>query len=358
MNKNTKDNRVIVFTGLLLVAFILFNFVGADEEAMNYFQDRDQDGLSDEEEKALGTDWQKEDTDDDGYTDGVELSSGYNPLIPAPGDKLSDGEAVSNRNKIKVSGEKKEKINLTQEFITKLKNRKQTTLNVFQEASAETGLVTDITEIQKLKNTSLTEDDIKELTQETLQDVDIDEETKLIEEDKFNILPKVISKNNRKKEEVIKKEIEAYLATTGFIMINSLPFKVDENSDFNKKLDSFMMGIGEDIVIGSKTETKNSKNNLRKSFGELQEIDVPYVLKDIHIRALSLLKYLLEQDEAIVFSKNDPIAMGLMIGRLQAIINEMQDVQIELDEILLKYGVGVDSEQETTINEQKIENSE
>ena len=119
-----------------------------------------------------------------------------------------------------------------------------------------------------------------------------------------------------------------------------------------------MMGIGEDIVIGSKTETKNSKNNLRKSFGELQEIDVPYVLKDIHIRALSLLKYLLEQDEAIVFSKNDPIAMGLMIGRLQAIINEMQDVQIELDEILLKYGVGVDSEQETTINEQKIENSE
>lgn len=343
MKINTKDNKLVVFVGLLVAAFVLFNFVGADEDAMNYFQDRDGDGLSDIEEKALGTDWQNEDTDGDGYTDGVELSSGFNPLIPAPGDRFTEGETV---RVVEVKGVKKERKNLTQEFIEKLKNKKGIALNTFQEASGETGLVTDLTKIQKLKNASLTKDDIEDLTQETLSGSDVDEEIEMIEEKKFKILSKVIAKSDRKKKKAIKKELEEYLAVMGFVMVNSLPFKVDENSDFNKKLDKFMMSIGDDIVTGNQMKTKNSKNNLKKAFGELMEIETPYVVKDVHIRALSLMKYLLEQDEAVVFSKDDPIAIGLMIGRLQSIMNEMQNTQMELDEVLLKYDVGVENKKE------------
>lgn len=338
MKTKTKDNKVIVFVGLLVAAFVLFNFVGADEDALNYFQDRDGDGLSDTEEKALGTDWQNEDTDGDGYTDGVEVSSGFNPLIPAPGDRFAESEGVRG---VEVKGIKKERKNLTQEFIEKLKNRKSVALDTFQEVSGETGLVTDLTEIQKLKNTSLTKEDIDNLTQETLAGSDIDEEIGIIEEGKFKILPKVVAKSTKKKNKAIKKELEEYLAVTGFVMVNSLPFKVDENSDFNEKLDKFMRSIGDDIVTGSRMETKNSKNNLGKAFGELMEVEVPYVVKDVHIRSLSLIKYLLAQDESVVFSKDDPIAMGLMIGRLQSVMNKMQDAQDELDGILLKYDVGI-----------------
>lgn len=59
--------------------------------------DFDNDGLSDQDEKLLGTDWRNPDTDGDGYLDGEEISSGYDPLRPAPGDELKEGEAIKPR---------------------------------------------------------------------------------------------------------------------------------------------------------------------------------------------------------------------------------------------------------------------
>ena len=44
--------------------------------------DSDGDGLSDDEEKAIGTDPLKYDTDGDGLGDGLEVKLGLNPLVP------------------------------------------------------------------------------------------------------------------------------------------------------------------------------------------------------------------------------------------------------------------------------------
>jgi hypothetical protein len=44
--------------------------------------DSDADGLTDAEEKIVGTDPNKADTDNDGYSDLAELKSGYDPLVP------------------------------------------------------------------------------------------------------------------------------------------------------------------------------------------------------------------------------------------------------------------------------------
>ncbi len=60
--------------------------------------DTDGDGLKDGEEFLLGTDPTKADTDGDGYSDGFEMGAGLNPLDPtdgltdADGDGLSDGQ--------------------------------------------------------------------------------------------------------------------------------------------------------------------------------------------------------------------------------------------------------------------------
>ena len=50
--------------------------------------DSDSDGFADPEEREFGSDPFNPDTDGDGYSDGDEIQNGYNPLIPSPGDKL------------------------------------------------------------------------------------------------------------------------------------------------------------------------------------------------------------------------------------------------------------------------------
>lgn len=52
-------------------------------------QDSDNDGLKDWEEELYRTNSNNPDTDGDGYLDGEEVDSGHNPLIKAPGDKLT-----------------------------------------------------------------------------------------------------------------------------------------------------------------------------------------------------------------------------------------------------------------------------
>ncbi len=48
--------------------------------------DFDNDGLSDIEESFYSTDYQNPDTDGDGYLDGEEVASGYNPRLSSPND--------------------------------------------------------------------------------------------------------------------------------------------------------------------------------------------------------------------------------------------------------------------------------
>jgi hypothetical protein len=66
-----------------------------DFEVVNAPPDTDRDGLTDTEEKELGTDPDKADTDGDGLSDRTEKSLGTNPLrADTDGDGYSDGEEV------------------------------------------------------------------------------------------------------------------------------------------------------------------------------------------------------------------------------------------------------------------------
>jgi hypothetical protein len=60
-------------------------------------KDSDNDGLMDWQEITWQTDACKPDTDGDGYLDGEEVSAGYNPIKPAPDDKLPDRESIEPR---------------------------------------------------------------------------------------------------------------------------------------------------------------------------------------------------------------------------------------------------------------------
>lgn len=59
--------------------------------------DADNDGLKNWEEEVYKTDPRNPDTDGDGYLDGEEVASGYNPAIPAPNDALEGTDASTPR---------------------------------------------------------------------------------------------------------------------------------------------------------------------------------------------------------------------------------------------------------------------
>ncbi len=84
---------------ILLIGGVIFVYKYSDEQALlgkrvsktvsESFIDSDNDGLRDWEEELFKTDPRNPDTDGDGYLDGEEVNSGHNPLVKAPGDKLS-----------------------------------------------------------------------------------------------------------------------------------------------------------------------------------------------------------------------------------------------------------------------------
>lgn len=69
-------------------------------------EDKDQDGLKNEEEKKLGTDPDNPDTDGDKILDGIEVKSGYDPLVKmsedpkasTAGNKNANGNSNANAN--------------------------------------------------------------------------------------------------------------------------------------------------------------------------------------------------------------------------------------------------------------------
>lgn len=72
---------------LLILSGVRFSF--ADQAV-----DSDHDGISDQDETAIyHTDPQKSDTDGDGFSDGEELKNGYSPYNPKKGLKLENSDA-------------------------------------------------------------------------------------------------------------------------------------------------------------------------------------------------------------------------------------------------------------------------
>lgn len=75
----------------------LFQELAQNLQNQELKNDDDKDGLENWEEKVHQTDPNNPDTDKDGYLDGEEVASGYDPLKPAPNDKLADNTSKETR---------------------------------------------------------------------------------------------------------------------------------------------------------------------------------------------------------------------------------------------------------------------
>lgn len=82
----------------LFIIIVLIFFCIIPVQA-NLLMDSDSDGVPDQDEKVFGTDPNKADTDGDGYSDWIELNSGYSPLVAGKSLEESDfdGDGLSDR---------------------------------------------------------------------------------------------------------------------------------------------------------------------------------------------------------------------------------------------------------------------
>lgn len=293
------QKKFLLFLGLLFSCTFAVVQGQSDTSTKNIFVDVDQDNLSFEEEKLYGTDSNKADTDGDGYSDGVEIESGYNPLIAAPGDRIVQPEEteVSNTTNTSDSNQK----NLTNEVSEQI-----------------AGVLTDVTE----ENKEVTFDQINSAVEQAIGgdggDVVLPEVD--IKEIKIKKAPsKDLKEKERAQEE--KKDVLEYLTVMSYIVANNSPTQFDTEDQFGSVLSTFSNQAILGLANGNIESTNDLAERGQKILDESKKIEVPEAMVDIHIKALKMGLYAASLKGEIKTDGSDPIGQIATLSRMQALLS-------------------------------------
>ena len=114
MQKQIKVFFVFLAVTAVVSVFSFFDILGGVRSALlhgaiqplavDVAQDVDSDGLSDSDESYWNTDFQNQDSDEDGFIDGEEVASGHDPTEPGPDDILLNINLTSKVANLSVAG--------------------------------------------------------------------------------------------------------------------------------------------------------------------------------------------------------------------------------------------------------------
>lgn len=264
----------------------------------NLFLDSDQDGLSDEEEKAYGTNPFVADTDEDGYSDGAEVKSGYNPLKPAPGDKLATVEKTADIQPQASAGAKENLTDL-------LAKQVSSTMNLADNQADPQEITTDNIE-------TLTQNFLNNQTDlnQTLPSISLDDVT--IKRQDYSDLS--TEETQKKKQE----DFSNYVVSIFYILsLNSeKPIVTTQN------FDNAAAELIKEIFTATQQSDLNYFNNLeqksQKIMDEMKNIEVPEEFLESHLKMLSLIKYGLSLKNLIVKQPDDPALNLINLSKIQS----------------------------------------
>ncbi|MFA9262409.1 MAG: hypothetical protein ACEQSB_03580 [Undibacterium sp.] len=318
----TKNNlrwSVFVFAFLLLSCSALY--VVADEASTTeaiVFDDGDGDGLSNDEEKIYGTDPDVADTDNDSYSDGVEIKGGFDPLKPAPGDRVVP-EEVKTEDVTTETGSEKNLTEIAAEEFNNLIDKK-----------TESGETAEITSSDL--DTAIAEVMSKGQSEVVLPDVETgDIKVKLVAEK----LPE-----DEKKEQSRQDAIE-YLTLVSYILISNSPVQIRDTSS----LQSFLVDSGNKAIVGmmsgnfSFLDTIEEKG--RKSVEEINKLEVPESMLGTHVKALQMMTFAanLKQIMKATVNPNDPLGQMYSFSKLQGFMLSLDTFISETQSNLAALGV-------------------
>lgn len=277
----------LIFACFTLAGFNYFSFVQASDEKNSVVcdkaKDSDCDGLTNSEESLYGTDAKKSDSDNDGYSDGVEVKSGYDPTKPSPGDKITTTTAINPEFNTTAS-------NVTDKFSTDLQELV---------ASKKDGTIST-SEISTFVDTQLTNNGSTSVTLDTLPTVD---------ETQIKILPQQYSNLNaedRKQKEI--DDAKKYVQSVLYILIANAPDSVLQAPNFAAVQQELLNQISKLSDSTSKGEYFiDMGNRVTIVATQLNDLEVPETMKNLHVTFLRLAMglMLLQNEPSTV---NDPIA--------------------------------------------------
>lgn len=300
MKLNHTKLTLLIFSGLCVASFAFF--VVAQENPSNdknIFLDSDQDGLSDDEEKTYGTNPNDRDSDGDGYTDGVEVKSGYDPLKPAPGDKIVTNNQQLTTDNSQQNGDEE---NLTQELSVEVANL----INEKAGENKEIALEDLDSVIEKATGNTLTFDDLPAPDE---SEIKIKKQNyKSLSEDK---------RNAKEKEDALE-----YLTAVSYILINNSPQKITGLNDVEifaqnilAEVDNFSLNLS-DISYFKELAQKGEV-----ALEQIKEIEVPEKLLDLHINGIKLAKYTISLKDEDEPDSEDPVATIVKLSKVQNLIS-------------------------------------
>lgn len=316
---------LLIFSGLIILSFAFFSMAQENSSSdKNIFQDSDQDGLTNEEEKTYGTDPYNSDTDGDGYSDGVEVQSGYNPLKPAPGDKIVNENVTE--NVAGVSAEKNnpqdaEGSNLTDEVSAKV-----TSLITQSQTENKDIQITDLDSI-------VDEVSAKEMTFDDLPKIDKDD-IKMQEQNYSGLSEK--AKTEKEKEDTME-----YLTAIGYIVATNAPQSIQTEDDIEKiyvtlseNIDNFSNDTSSIPEYFTGLSEKGSS-----MLEQIKNVEVPESMVDYHIKGMQLATYAISLKDKADKETSDPISMFFSISKVNNLLTLTESLMGDITDKLSSLGI-------------------
>jgi len=321
-----KNTFVFSITLGLGIALLFLGYTQA-RSAKALFEDFDQDGLSNEEEVVFGTDPYKADSDGDGYGDYTEVSGGYDPLKPAPGDRLVQEKGGSPKEQ---SGG---------EYIEENALGENGGINATQRAAAQlAGLASDATE----QGEAVTLDSVESLVKDALEEANKPIELPEIDDSKIKVLEQKYEdlseeeRNEREKEDAI-----TYLSSLAYIFASNSPQRINLDSqdalmqfaqvEISQMISSYSQGN-----YGLVQEWAEKGDDILDS---MEEIEVPEQFIDIHKRGLQIIEYGLSLEEVSAPDTDDPIGNISKLAQAQGFMALVGEYQSDIFTLLEDLGI-------------------
>ncbi|MBP7811380.1 MAG: hypothetical protein KA054_00865 [Candidatus Moranbacteria bacterium] len=297
-------------------------YVSADEQGItpySLFQDADQDGLSDEEERVFGTNPLIKDTDEDSYSDGIEVESGYDPLKSAPGDKLASSDSGLGKGGYD---------DVSTEVTTNVtKNASQEVVNMLSTVSAE--------------NPSVSMQDINASVEQLLQQSAVNVEFPDVDIKTIRV-KEIGCKDSDSEEKCLKKKRDAtieYLTILSYVVANNSPISLKNNGDLDLAASSLVSDIMNAFATGNFSLILKNKSKAEAFLDNVKEIEVPENMVSTHMKALQLALFSVGLADAFGKLDNDPIGQISLLSQAQGLLGFATGLASEIQSEFKKLGI-------------------